>query len=104
MKASPLSYLEGKRFCVVFVQVVEQATGRVRLHCFRGRVSIERGRLNVVDRHGTVFAVPSSAWGNVMANDGTKMLEDAEYFVLVKADENIDFVNVDESIDSVSFN
>ena len=91
---SRFNYLEGKRFCVVFVQVLDPTTGKVRLHCFRGRASIERGRLTVVDRHGTVFAVPSSAWGNIMTNDGTKLLQDAEYFVLVKADEEIDFVSM----------
>ncbi|OGV71241.1 MAG: hypothetical protein A3K19_32380 [Lentisphaerae bacterium RIFOXYB12_FULL_65_16] len=88
-----LAYLEGKRLCVVFVQVVDQATERVRLQCFRGRANIERGRLVVVDQNGTVFPVPSSATRNVLPSDGTKILRDAEYFVLVKADEGIDLVS-----------
>jgi hypothetical protein len=88
-----LAYLEGKRICVVFVQVVDQARERVRLQCFRGRANIEHGHLTVVNANGTVFPVPSSAVRNVLPSDGTKILQDAEYFVLVKADEGVDLVS-----------
>jgi len=91
--ASPLQYLEGKKICVVFVQVLDESAGRVQLQCFRGRGDVERGRLNVVDINGTVFPVPSSAYGNVLPNDGTEILRDADYFVLVKADEGIQLVS-----------
>jgi len=89
----PLDYLEGKKFCVVFVRVLDHATGRVQLQCFRGRASVERGRLNVIDPNGTVFPVPSSAAGNVLENDGTELLRDAEYFVLIRTDDSIEFVS-----------
>ena len=89
-----LEYLEGRKFCVVFVQVLEEHSGKVRLQCFRGRASIERGHLNVVAGNGCVFTVPSSAYGNILPSDGTKILRDAEFFVLVKTDAGIDLVSV----------
>ena len=88
-----LDYLEGKKFCVVFVRVVDEVAGRVQLQCFRGRANVERGRLKVINETGVVFPVPSSAFGNVLPNDGTKILLDAEYFVLVKTDENVDSIS-----------
>lgn len=91
--AVSLSRVEGRKICVVFVQVMDEESARVRLRCFRGRGNVERGRLNVVDENGAVFPVPSSASRNVLPNDGTNLLQDAEYFVLVKTDENIDLVS-----------
>jgi hypothetical protein len=40
-----------------------------------------------------VFSLPSSSWNTIMPNDGTAMLQDADYFVLVKTDENINLVS-----------
>ncbi len=91
--AVPLSELEGKRFCVVFVKVLDPVRERVKLQCLHGRASIERGRLNVVHESGAVFTVPGSALPNVLPNDGTQMLRDAEYFVFVKTDEDIEFMS-----------
>jgi hypothetical protein len=98
-----LEYLEGKKLCVVFVRVLDKVRGRVRLQCFRGRANIDRDRLNVVDSNGAVFPVPSSATHNVLPNDGTRILGDADYFVLVKTDEKIEFIS-DGNIESVSSN
>ncbi len=88
--AVPVHELEGKRFCVVFVKVLDPTTNRVQLQCFRGRASIERGRVNVVAENGSVFTVPGSAMPNIYPSDGTPILKDAEYFVLVKTDPSID--------------
>lgn len=84
-----LRYLEGRTFCVVFVKILDEVKGRVQTQCFRGRADIERGRLNVVAENGALFTVPSSAYGNILPNDGTKMLKEAEFFVLVKTDPSI---------------
>ncbi len=91
--AHRMDHFEGKKMCVVFVHVLDAGNGKVQLQCFRGRANVERGRLNVVDANGTVFPVPSSASGNVLPNDGTKILQDADFFVLVKADNDIEFVS-----------
>lgn len=91
---SRFDYLEGRRFCVVFVKVTDPVHERVTLQCFRGRASVERGRVNVVDINGGVFALPGSALGNILPSDGSRILKDAEYFCLVKADENIDLVSM----------
>ena len=89
-----LDYLEGKKFCVVFVKVLDPVKERVQLQCFRGRASIERGKLNVIDANGALFTVPGSAMNNILPSDGSKLLRDAEYFCLVKMDDNIELMSV----------
>ncbi len=86
----PLDYLEGKKLCVVFVKVLEPSTGRVQCRALRGRAAINQGHLDVMTAKGAIFTVPSSAYGTVAPNDGTKLLGDADYFCLVKVDPNID--------------
>ncbi len=85
-------YLEGRRFCVVFVKVLDVETERLQLQCMRGRASVERGRVSVVTAGGGMFTVPSSALPSVLPSDGSELLQDAEYFCLVRTDDNIAFV------------
>jgi len=91
-----LKYLEGRKFCVVFIKVLDAATEKVQLQCLRGRASVEPGRLTVVHERGGMFTVPSSALPNILPSDGTALLQDAEYFVLVKTDENIMFASASD--------
>ena len=85
-----LNHLEGRRMCVVFVKVVDEAAGRVQLRVLHGRGSVEQGKLTVIAASGVRFGVPHTALGNILPNDGTPMLKDAEYFVLVKAGDGIE--------------
>lgn len=87
-----LDRLEGRKFCIVFVKVLDQASQRVQLRCLRGRASVEAGRVHVVAPSGNLFTVPGSAMPSILPTDGTALLEDAEYFCLVKVDENIELV------------
>lgn len=87
----PLNELEGRRFCVVFVKILDPAKGRVQLQCLHGRANIDGGHLDVVHESGSVFTVPGSALPNILPSDGTKILRDAEYYVFVKVDEGIEF-------------
>ena len=76
---------------MVFVKVLDEAAGRMQFQCFRGRADIRRGgRLHVVAAGGGEFQVPGSAYGMIQPNDGTEMLGDADYFVLVRTDPRID--------------
>ena len=85
-----LDYLEGRRFCVVFVKVLDVASGKLQFQCLRGRADIRGGgRLFVVAPGGGEFQVPSSAYSLIQPADGTEILRDAEYFVLVKTDPRI---------------
>ena len=85
----PLEKLEGRKFCVVFVKVIDKDAGKVQLQCLRGRASVERGRLSVVNASGASFMVPGTAMNTVLPSDGTELLKDAEYYCLVRVDENI---------------
>lgn len=82
--------LEGRKFCVVFVKVIDEATGKVQLQCLRGRANVERGRVSVVDERGFSFTVPGTAANNILPSDGTPLLKDAEFFCFVKVDSSID--------------
>jgi len=95
--STPLDHLEGRRFCVVFVKVLDTAEGKVQLRCFRGRADVRGGRLDVVTDTGALFSVPSSAHGSIQPNDGTALLRDAEYFALVRVDDTMEFVSPDDA-------
>ena len=85
-----LDYLEGRKLCVVFVKILDADTGRVQCRCLRGRASLERGQLEVMQGSGSVFRVPSTALPTIAPSDGTPILRDAEFFCMVKVSPNID--------------
>ncbi|MBQ6471020.1 MAG: hypothetical protein IJJ33_03470 [Victivallales bacterium] len=85
----PLEKLEGRKFCVVFVKVLDEARGRVQMQCLRGRASVDRMRVSCVTDGGARFQLPSLAQVNILPSDGTPLLKDAEYFCFVKVDGNI---------------
>ena len=87
-----LQYLQGRRFCVVFVKILDPARERFQIQCFRGRADVSGGRLNVVAANGSLFTVPGSALGNIAPSDGSRVLRDAEYFVMVQAERDVEFV------------
>ena len=94
--AGQFQYLEGRKFCVVFVKVMDAVAGNVKLHCLHGRANVEGGRITCVRQDGVQFTVPGSAIGSILPADGTALLRDADYFVLVRADSGIDFSEGEE--------
>ena len=86
----PLERIEGRKLCVVFVKVLDEATGKVQLQCLRGRANVERGRVSVVDEKGFSFTIPGTASNQILPSDGTPLLRDAEFFCLVKLDPAIE--------------
>ncbi len=86
----PPEKLEGRKLCVVFVKVLDEASGKVQLQCLRGRANVERGRVSVVDEKGFSFMIPGTASNQILPSDGTPLLRDAEFFCLVKLDNAID--------------
>ena len=95
-----LSYLEGKKICVVFCQLTnEQAfkdgeepkEGSFKLKCLHGLGNIiEGGKYLRVEGPDGGFSVPPSAYRNIHPSDGTDLLKDAEYFVMVKLDHKME--------------
>ena len=88
----PLERIEGRKFCVVFVKTIDEARGKVQLQCMRGRASVDRGKVSVIDESGCTFTVPGTAVQNILPSDGTALLKDAEYFCFVKVDPSIQLV------------
>ena len=88
----PLERIEGRKFCVVFVKTIDEARGKVQLQCMRGRASVDRGKVSIIDESGCTFTVPGTAVQNILPSDGTALLKDAEYFCFVKVDPSIQLV------------
>lgn len=94
-------YLEGRKFCVVFVKVLDVATERVQLRCLRGRANVEPGKVSIASEVGNVFTIPQTAMASIRPNDGTALLKDAEYYCFVKVNDNIDLVGTNPDDDVV---
>ena len=92
----PIERIEGRKLCVVFVKVLDEASGKVRLQCLRGRASVDRGKVSVIADDGCTFTVPGTAVPHIMENDGTPLLKDADYFCLVKVDPSIQLSTKEE--------
>ncbi len=93
MDPSRLKHIEGARFCVVFVKVVDPENERVRLQCLHGRASVNTQAVRIITDEGAEFTLPTSALPSVMPSDGTAMLKDADYFAMVKIGPNVEFFN-----------
>jgi hypothetical protein len=81
-----LSYLEGKRFCVVLAKLEDESNpdGKVKLKPLHGRANVDKnGYLALEHPHGS-FAVPASTYNKILPSDGTEMLKDADYFVICR--------------------
>ena len=94
-----LSYLEGKKICVVFCQlkkgiIVDESDPQMEqnfnFQCLHGRANIIKGKQLKIENPEMNFVVPTSCYDRIFPNDGTDILKDAEYFVMVKVDGNID--------------
>ena len=94
-----LSYLEGTKMCVVFCQLKEEVEdkapegedGSFRIKCLHGLGNIVDGKYLKVEGDNGSFQVPPSAYNRIYPNDGTDLLEDCEYFVMVKIDSKLEF-------------
>ncbi len=95
----PLEKLEGRKFCVVFVKVIDAEKERVQLQCMRGRASVDRGRVSCIDANGNAFQLPSISLTNILPSDGTPILKDAEFYCLVRVDESIGLVTRDPDME-----
>ncbi len=85
-----LDQYEGKKFCVVFVKVNEEEDTEkpvnYQVRCLHGQANIEQSRILHLEHEGGRFTVPASCYTRIMPNDGTKMLRDAEFFVMCKVE------------------
>ncbi len=79
-----LKYLEGKRFCVVFMQADDPDPQQVRLRALHGRANVSAAGILSVEHDGGAFQVPRSCYPQILASDGTDILGDAEYYVICR--------------------
>ena len=96
-----LKYLEGKKMCVVFCQLQDEDQfqdendmpdeGTFKIKCLHGRGNVfDNGKALRVEGDNGGFTVPASCYGRIYPSDGTDLLKDAEYFVMVKLDKNME--------------
>ncbi len=88
-----LKYLQGKKFCIVFAKYADEGESKVQLRCHHGRAVLKDGDKLFLEENksGAHIGVPSSAHNKILPSDGTDLLKDSEYFVIVKVDKNIEF-------------
>ena len=79
-----LSHLDGTRFCMVQMTVLDERTQNVQLIPIHGVARVLPDRLVLVEADGGEHAVPDSALPSILPSDGTAMLEDAAHYVIVK--------------------
>ena len=79
-----LSYLNGKRFCVVRMRVLDPVKQKVKLTPLHGIARVLPDRLVLEQAYGEKFVVPDSALPSILPNDGTPLLKGAAYYVIVK--------------------
>jgi hypothetical protein len=84
LKAHQLNHLDGTRFCLVCMNVLNEATQEVKLTPIHGLAKVMPDCLVVVEPSGNRHAIPESALPSILPSDGTAILEDAEYYVIVK--------------------
>ncbi len=79
-----LRHLDGTRFCLVSMTVLDERTQKVKLSPIHGTAEVHPDRLVVVGPSGTQHVVPDSAVPSILPSDGTELLKDAEHYVIVK--------------------
>ena len=94
--AADLKYLDGKKICVVFVKEIPESPNKAKIQCMHGRADTSENKLTVITGNGAKFTVPNTALPTILPSDGTEILKDAEYFVMVKLHQDIDFITSEE--------
>ena len=88
-----LKDIDGKKFCVVFCKAQEGAaaevdaggSSQVEMSTMHGFAKVIDGKtVQCVTEDGSAFAIPLSAQKKIFPSDGTDILKDSEYFVIVK--------------------
>ena len=79
-----LGHLDGARFCMVRMTVLDEKLQKASLLPIHGTAKVLPDRLLVVESSGTEHVVPDSAIPSILPSDGTEILKDADHFVIVK--------------------
>ncbi|MEA2012553.1 MAG: hypothetical protein U9O87_05635 [Verrucomicrobiota bacterium] len=90
-----ITEIEGKKLCLVYIQVIDEKTEKFRMKCHYGRAHVENKRLSLMG-NGREIPIPPSAYNKLLPSDGTHYLKDSEYFIMVKMDKNIDMAFQDK--------
>jgi hypothetical protein len=77
-------HLDGTRFCLVQMEVLNVATQQVKLTPVHGVARVLPDKLVVEEPCGNRLVVPDSALPSILPSDGTAVLEDAEHYVIVR--------------------
>ncbi|OVE75379.1 hypothetical protein BVX97_04720 [bacterium E08(2017)] len=84
-----LEGIGGKRFCLVYMELIDMEKEQVKLTPVYGTARLHSDKLLLVEKDGNELVVPESALASVYASDGSEILKDAEYYVVVKVGHGI---------------
>jgi len=79
-----LSHLDGTRFCLVQMEVLDATTQQVKLTPVHGVARVLPDKLVVEEACGNRLVVPDSALPSNLPSDGTELLKGAEHYVIVR--------------------
>lgn len=82
--ANELAYLDGARFCLIYMQVLNRTKQELKLTPVHGTAKVQKDRLVIEEADGNQLVVPNSALPEIRPNDGEKMLGNASHYVIVK--------------------
>ncbi len=78
-----VNFVHGKPFCVVFVNS-DKGEDNLQMKTMHGRAFVDKGALSLKEPSGATFAVPSSAYHHILPNDGTDLLKQCDFYVIVR--------------------
>jgi len=79
-----LGHLDGAPFCIVCMEVLDQAAQKVKLTPIHGVARVLPDQLVVEEPSGNQHVVPDSALPSILPSDGTALLGDADHYVIVR--------------------
>ena len=83
-KLDTLSHLDGTRFCMVQMTVLDEVKQDVKLVPIHGTAKVFPDQLRLVEFSGHEHVVPDSAIPSILPSDGNALLKDADHYVIVK--------------------
>ena len=81
-----INYLNNNKICVVYCRQENDDinSNKLEISTLHGIAKVLNNTLYVQVGSGNPIVMPKSAYRNIFPNDGTEMLKDADFFMLVK--------------------
>ena len=81
-----IEQLKGKKICAVYCRQQDDNpnSDKMQISTLHGIAKIKNNGLYIDVGSGNPIPIPQTSYKNIFPNDGTQMLKDAQYFVMIK--------------------